>query len=487
VRFQVHDVNLSSGGPLIVIINKQDASKLDILPLSRLKIKKENNSITVVADIAEDSQIKPGKIGFFEEVLTKLNLKDKDYIDVELEERPKSIDYIKKKLKGSKLSFQEINTIIKDIVQNRLSEIEITYFVSACYTNKLTLDESVSLTKAIVANGNQLHLNKKIVVDKHSVSGVPGNRTTMIVVPILAAAGLVVPKTSSRAISSASGTADTMEVLAPVNLTIKQIKNVVEKTNACMVWGGALELASADDKIIKIERPLSLDPEGILLSSILAKKKAVNATHVLIDIPYGKEAKIESKTRALNLKKKFMAVSKKIGLKVKVVLTKTNQNIGNGIGPALEARDVMNVLAGKGPQDLRKKSLFLANEILKMVGQKPIATQLLDSGKALGKMLEIIKAQGGEINYNIELAQYKINIKSHKPGKIVSISNNAIAHLARIAGAPEDKQAGLYIYVNLKDKVKKGQLLFTIYTSNLEKLNFIKESLKDLEVMKISQ
>ena len=182
-----------------------------------------------------------------------------------------------------------------------------------------------------------------------------------------------------------------------------------------------------------------------------------------------------------------MAVSKKIGLKVKVVLTKTNQNIGNGIGPALEARDVMNVLAGKGPQDLRKKSLFLANEILKMVGQKPIATQLLDSGKALGKMLEIIKAQGGEINYNIELAQYKINIKSHKPGKIVSISNNAIAHLARIAGAPEDKQAGLYIYVNLKDKVKKGQLLFTIYTSNLEKLNFIKESLKDLEVMKISQ
>ena len=252
-----------------------------------------------------------------------------------------------------------------------------------------------------------------------------------------------------------------------------------------MVWGGTLELASADDKIIKIERPLSLDPEGILLSSILAKKKAVNATHVLIDIPYGKEAKIDSKSRASRLKKKFIALGKRLGLKIKVVLTKTNQNIGNGVGPALEAHDVMEVLAGRGPQDLRKKSIFLANEIFKMVGQKPIAAQILDSGKALGKMIEIIKAQGGEINH-IKLAEYKINIKAQKSGKINSISNNAISHLARIAGAPEDKQAGLYIYVNLKDQVKKNQLLFTIYTSNQEKLSFIKESLKDLEVMKIS-
>jgi len=484
MKFKVHDVNLSSGGPLIAILNKKDAIKFDVFPLDRLKLKKGKHSLIVVLDIAEDSQILPGHIGLFDEVLFRLKLKDKDSIQIELEKRPKSISYIKKKLKGEKLNQKQFNAIIKDIVQNRLSQIEITYFVSACYTNKLTLEESVFITKAIVSNSNKLKLNKKIIIDKHCVGGIAGNRTTMIVVPILAAAGLTVPKTSSRAITSPAGTSDTMEVLAPVTLTIDQIQKVIKKTNACMVWGGTLELASADDKILKIERPLSLDPEGLLLASILAKKKAVNATHVLIDIPYGKEAKIESKSRALRLQKKFISLGRKLNMKIKVVLTKTNQPIGNGIGPILEARDVLEVLNGHGPLDLRKKSIFIANEMFKMVNKKPIAEKILNSGQALQKMKEIIQAQGGKIP-KLKLAKHKLQIKANKSGKISSVSNHAIKHIARMAGAPEDKEAGIYLHVHLNGKVKKNSPLFTIYADNLEKLNFIKESLKDLEVIKI--
>ena len=328
-----------------------------------------------------------------------------------------------------------------------------------------------------------------MIVDKHCIGGVPGNRTTMIVVPMLAAAGLTVPKTSSRSITSPAGTADTMEVLCPVSIDVKKMKKIVKKANACMVWGGGpMNLAAADDKLIKIRHPLSLDPEGMLLASILAKKAAVGATIVLIDIPLGKQTKIKTKKQARRLKKKFVAIGKKLGMRVKVVVTDGSKPIGNGIGPALEARDVLWLLRGdpRAPRDLRAKSLHVASVMMEMAGIKnPLETAhvMLETRLAYKKMQEIIKLQGGNPNIDpdkIPLGKFTHDIKADKTGIIDSINNKTISKIARVAGAPEDKGAGLYLHKTVGHRVAEGDVLFTIYAESEQKLGY---ALHILELM----
>ena len=302
----------------------------------------------------------------------------------------------------------------------------------------------------------------------------------MIITPIIAAAGFLMPKTSTRSITSPAGTSDTMEVLAPVAHSKKEIMRIVKKTNACMVWGGTIDLASADDKLIRLERPLSLDPEGIMLASILAKKSSSYSTHILIDIPIGPETKIKDKEVAKNLARKFISFGKNFGMKVKVIITDGSQPVGNGIGPALEARDVLSALEGNGPRDLRDKSLYMAALMLDMVGVKDSykkVLEIIDSGTALRKMKEIIKAQGGNPNVkskDIELGKYSFIFKSKKSGNVSYISNNLVCRIAKIAGAPFDKCAGVYLHEKVNDKVKKNSPLFTIYAESREKLGYAK-------------
>jgi len=487
VKLKIKDVDLSTGGPLIVILNEEDAQELDLHALDRIVIKKRKKEVVATINIAENGKnIRRGEIGLFEEVLKKIKGKNKQVVKIRIAKRPYSIQYIKEKLDGKKLSPSKINEIIKDIIKNKLSEVELTYFVSACYKKNLSTDEIIALTKAICESGNRLKLRKKLIVDKHSIGGVPGNRTTMIMIPILAAAGLTIPKTSSRAITSPAGTADTMEVLANVSLPLKKIKKVVEKTKACMIWGGTLELASADDKLIKIEYPLSLDPRGILLASVLSKNIAVGSKFILIDIPIGESAKIKNRKEALELKKQFIKLGRKLGIKIKVILTNGSQPIGNGIGPMLEARDVLWILQRdpRRPIDLEKKSIYMADLILKMTGSNKKAKEILESGKAYEKMKEIIRMQGKKkIDFN--LARNKFIIKANKNGVIKKINNKVIAKIARIAGAPKDKKAGIYLDVHKGDKIKKNDFLFTIFAKNKDKLEHAIEIYKRMKVFEI--
>lgn len=481
MKLKVKLVGISAGGPYIAMMNKSDADELDLEAGDRIKIKKGKKYITSILNITNIG-ISKGKIGIYTEVANKLKLKGKNKVSVSVANRPASLQFIRNKLDGRRLSKQEINDIIKDVIHNNLSEVEITYFISAVYINGLNLDEVSYLTDAIFKSGSTLKLRKKVIVDKHSIGGVPGNRTSMIVIPIIAAAGLTIPKTSTRSITSPAGTADTMEVLAPVALSLKKIKNVVSKTNACLVWGGTMELASADDKFIKIERPIRLDPEGILLSSIMSKKKSVGATHVLIDIPIGEGAKV-TKSKGIHLRKKFIQIARKLNIKLKVILTDGSQPIGNGIGPNLEARDVLSVLQGKGPEDLRKKSIMMADLIFKLVGVKKSAKEILDSGLAYKKMKEIIKLQGGNPNIkigDIKLGKYRFDYKAKKSGTIISINNKKLSRAARLAGAPEDKKAGIYLYVRKKYKLNRGGILFSLYTNNKTKFKYAKNFLDNI-------
>lgn len=487
MKLIVEDVDLSTGGPLVVVLHEDDARKLDVYALDRVRISRGKRSVVAIVNISESEDIaisergvKSGEVGLFEEVLDLLKVKDGDKVEIVYENIPGSIQFIKKKLDGRGLNNGEIEEIIKDIVDDKLSDIEKTYFVSGCYIHGMSDKEVISLTKAIVKNGGRLNFGSKIVCDKHCIGGLPANRTTMIVVPIIAAAGYLIPKTSTRAITSPAGTSDTMEVLANVSLSIEKIKKVVKKTKGCMVWGGALGLASADDKIIKIERPVSLDPNGIMISSVLAKKMAVGSTHVLIDIPVGETAKVKDAKKAKRLKKRFERIGRKLGIRVKAIITDGSQPVGNGIGPVLEARDVISVLRGGGPNDLRAKGLKMAGILLEMVGEKKgykRAREILDSGEAYDKMKEIIKAQGGRIK-EFELAKNNERVLARKKGVVSEIDNKKIASIARVAGAPRDKKAGVDLRVNLGENVKKNDVLYVVYSENKEKLRYALE-LKD--------
>ncbi|MFH1455899.1 MAG: AMP phosphorylase [archaeon] len=484
MKLKVKDVNLSAGGPFVAILNEDDAAALDLKPSDRIKITtlRKKHSATAIVDISTKG-IGHGRIGLFEEVLAKLKLEPGVTVKVFPAPKPKSIEAIKRKLDGHIMTKEEFNELVKEIVNNELNETELTYFVAGTYTKGLTLQEVVHLTNAIVNNGWTFKFNKKIILDKHCIGGVPGNRTTMVIIPILAALGYTVPKTSSRAITSPSGTADTVEVLAPVALSKEKFKQVIKKTGACMAWGGAFNMAGADDKMIKIRHPLSIDPKGLLIASILAKKKAAGATHVLIDIPIGPTAKISNKTKAEELKKQFIFVGEKIGLKIKIIFTDGKQPIGNGIGPALEAQDVLGVLHGNGPNDLREKSIDLVKEILEMidiVNGDELAIDALDSGAAYEKFKEIIQAQGGKKIIRVPTARYYKSITATKSGKVKTINNKMLSKIARIAGAPQDKVAGIYIRVKIGNKIKRDDVLFTIHTKSEEQMKEIEPIIRNL-------
>ena len=496
MKLKVKDMDIATGGVLIAILNIEDAKRFDLYPEDRITIRKGKKITTAVVDIAESRKaVPPGKIGLFEEVLDKLHSKQEDIVKIDIQEKPKSIAFIKKKLDGYTLTAKETNTIVKHIVQGRLTDIELAYYIAATYTKDMELGEITALTKAMVENGGHLKFKKQFIIDKHCTGGVPGNRTTMIIVPILAAAGLTIPKTSSRSITSPAGTADTMEVLAPVALNLEKIRKVVKKTNGCIVWGGAVDLAAADDKMIRVRHSLSIDPEGMLLSSILAKKAAVGSTHVLVDVPLGKDTKIKTKKEALHLKRMFVKIGKRLGMKVKVIITDGTEPIGNGAGPVLEARDSLYILKRhpKRPLDLEKKGVAMAATIMQMVGirnAKKKAQQILDSGLAYEKMKQIIKAQGGNPNIDpgkMRLGKYSYTYKSPRAGTIMDIDNITIAKMARIAGAPRDKEAGLYLYKHERQKVKKGEPIFTIYSDNRVKLRYALHILRRLGGVRIDR
>lgn len=492
--FRVRTVDLKTG-KFIVIVNKNDARDFGILPADRIELRnpKLGKAVFAVVDVT-DSMIAENEIGIFKDIQTLLEVGENDQIEVRVSARPKSTDFIKKKMDGQKLSFDEIKMIVDDIASNNLSEVEATAFVSSVYMRGLDLDETVSMTKALIGNGKRLDFGSVKVVDKHSVGGLNG-RATMILVPIIAAAGYIMPKTSSRSITSSAGTADAMEVLANVSLTLDQIKTVVTRTGACIAWGGAVELAPADDKIIKIEYPLSLDPEGQVIASVMAKKASVGAKYVVIDIPLGPFAKVKSRDKAEQMAMKFVEVGRSLGMKVEVLLTNGTDPSGPAFGPALEAKYALRVLEGKEFGNLAQKALELSGALLELAGDVPKgkgyekAQDILQSGKALEKMKQIISAQGGKIysSEDIKEAKFKKQVLSGYKGEVSLLNVELLNKIARSAGAPGTQTAGIMLFVETGSKVAEGQPLFEIYAENERKLQAAYDIATSSDVVEFEQ
>lgn len=410
-----------------------------------------------------------------------------------------AIDAIKKKLVGKRLSYNEIFAIMDEIANQKLGPVLTTYFAAAGFKEGFSDEELYHLTRAMVSTGPQLHF-KGIVADKHSTGGVAGTRTTMILVPIVAAAGFQIPKNSSRAITSPAGTADTMEVLAPVTFTPKQIEGLVAKAGGCIVWGGHLGLAPADDIIIQVEQPLAFESFDKIIVSIMAKKVASADTHLVLDIPVGPTLKIQHFKDAETIAKKFTFLAKKFHIKVAIDINETRQSAGRGIGPTLEARDVLQVLEQhkNRPLTLESKALRLAGKLLSLcfadthgkkdlVGEE-VAREMLTSGKALGKMREIIKVQGGDPTVRCDQltpGKYRHEMRAQHAGKVNAMNNQQITVICRILGCPTDKKAGMYLNRKLDERVDKGDILCTLYSSDPYRLKEAVETMKNIPVYSI--
>ncbi len=484
-KFKLKKLALTTGGIYIVVLHESSAKKLRLRTGDRVSLRQKYSSQKIIAILdttSDESFIKKNQVGIFKE-LHRYFQKNTGLIYIQPKSKPSAVFAIQKKLHNKRLSKDEMYDIVMSITKNELTDIEMTYFVSACFANELSESEIVHLTNAMIESGETIQFPHKIVVDKHCIGGVAANRTTTLVVPILAAAGYCMPKTSSRSITSPAGTSDTMEVLTNVSLSAKQIKDVVKKTNGCLVWGGGLDLAPADDKIIRVEHPLSLDPQGQLVASILAKKKTVGATHVLIDIPVGKGAKIEKMQKAKKLQHLFVRIGKKLGMDVLAIITDGSQPIGNGIGPALEARDILWTLENspKGSLQLKEKAINLSAQLINFItkkkdGQK-IATEIFESQKAYDKFQKILVAQGAKIvdAKNISVGRYTHTVLSQSSGKVKHIDNVEISRIAKLLGAPFDTGAGVYLHVHKNDIVQKNQSLCTLYAQNKNKLLHVKE------------
>ena len=464
-------MDFEAGLPFVVM-NILDAKELgvyvnDRVTLSHGKIKK-----TAYIETTKHL-VKTGEIGIRKESV-KYGIRKGTLIKVVPSKRPASVEIIRKKLKGHELKKAEIETLVSEINANRLSDIELGVFVSSVYIRKLSQKEILYLTRAMISCGKCLEWGNNIVVDKHSIGGVPGNRVTPIVVAIVAACGVLMPKTSSRAITSPAGTSDTMEVFCDVSFSSKEVKRIVKKTGACIVWGGSLDLAPVDDKLIRIEHPLSIDPEGQVLASVMSKKKSVGSKYVVIDIPYGDGSKEGDIAGAEEIAKKFKWLARQLDMRAECTITRGDQPIGFGVGPVAEAIDIIDVFDGKGPDDLREKSLELAGILLKMTkkGDMKTAKDILDSGKAKAKFYEIVKAQNGVPGKDVRklLGKHRKRFFASRPGYVVRLDNRAVARTAKFAGAPKDIGAGIILRAKKGDKVSKGDLLFEIYAEQKYKL-----------------
>ncbi|MCS7113068.1 MAG: AMP phosphorylase [Nitrososphaerota archaeon] len=483
MRFRVKPLSLEAGGKWIVILNEADAEELGVKSLSRVKVRFDNKVITAIVNTTSYF-IDHGWIGTYREVTSNLGLKEGVEVYVEPSPPPSSIQHIREKLRGRSLDRNAIYEIVYDVVHGNLSEVEITAFVASLHMYGLSLEEAAAMSEAMVATGERLELEKKPVLDKHSIGGVPGDKTTLIVVPIVASLGYTIPKTSSRAITSAAGTADRAEAIMPVSLSISEMKEVVERTGGCIVWGGALHLAPADDIFVNIERPLQIDP--LLLPSIMAKKKAVGAEHLVIDIPTGRGTKVKTIGEANLLAKDFIRLSDLLGIKAKCCITYGEQPVGFTVGPALEAREALELLSlSKDVPDLLDKACNIAGMLLESVGEKDgynTALAAVKRGTALSKLREIVEAQGGDPAIkpeDVAVGECRYTFRSTRSGIVLWIDNNRLVEVARSLGAPKDKGAGVELHKKVGDAVKPGDPLFTLYAEKEYKLDYTMDKIEE--------
>ncbi|MCG3226206.1 MAG: AMP phosphorylase [Candidatus Heimdallarchaeota archaeon] len=469
----VKKVNIDVEKPF-ALINSQTLDEIKIKHSTNIKVKSENSEIMCEVFSTEDL-IPPGYVGLGKEFAEQLQVSDEKKVSVFVRRRPASLEHIKQKRDGHVWKENEIRAIVNDICSNHYSDLEISMFTLAQYYTGLNMDEIQFLTTSMAEFGITLDFDEP-VYDKHSIGGVPGNKVSLVIVPTVAAAGLLIPKTSSRAITSPSGTADTMEVLCDVNFSADEILEIAPKTRGMLVWGGTLDLSPLDEIVIhRVEQPLGIDPHSQMLASIFSKKVSTGVDYLVLDIPTGEGTKMPTKDDAISYAHEATELGRRLGIQIEAALSYGEQPLGKAIGPALEAREALEVISGNGPTSVFEKSAELAGILFEMAGlSQPgqgasLAADYINKGKTKEKMEEIIGVQGGDANVkadDIAVGQYTASITAPKDGYIIKLANSAINKIAKAAGTPKHKEAGIYLHKKIGDFCREGEDLMTVYSNS---------------------
>ena len=458
--------------PEYMLINSELAHKFDILPGELIEISPFNVGLRVYTS----DKFPENSVGISRKLAKEYVISNGDEIVLKELTSESLIRLIHKKMRGEVLKEEEINAIFESIDKNLMHPTQIAVLMSLFQVQGLSLEETTSVAKSIIYNSIKLELKKKPVVDKHSIGGIAGNRITPIMIPVLAAAGLTIPKVSTRAITSPAGTIDTVELLMPVELSYEEMKNVVDSTGGCIVSGESVGLADVSDKIIAVLEHIKIDPKEFMVASILAKKIAAGSEYVLIDLPTGKGAKVVHREDAQEVGALFTSLGYALKIKLDCIISPGDRPIGSYIGPALEAKDVLQILVDQtGSADLMRKALALTGIIFEAQNWCPrgygfeFSEEILRSGKALTKFREIVAAQGGDENImpdDIPTAAYIDNFTANEDGVVYAVDSSAISAIARQAGAPSDTTAGVHLKVKRGERFKKGDTLFEIHSSS---------------------
>lgn len=484
-------LDIGAGNDLKILLHKADSEKMGVNEGDVVAFRWKDNEV-YVESTETTTELLPGEVGIYEEIWSMYPIENGEYISIDLVERPQSMEFIKKKILGHKLNEEELNLIMKEVGERKLTEVDVAFLMATFFNPGFDEDETLWMTKGMAHSGQVMNFKgikdgNELVVDKHSIGGVAGKAITPIVVPVLASCGLIVPNTSTRAITTPAGTSDILEVAMPVHMTSDQIIDVVKKTGACMVWGGALDLAPADDVIIHAERGIHLESFQKVLVSIVAKKISMGITHIVIDIPWGRGTKMQNREDAEVLKEQFITLFKKVGIICEVYLRQAKGPDGQGIGPNMEMRETLKILERKDDRSKHLESIAteMTGVVLEMSGKaqkgegNSLAISQLNSGAALKKFWEIAKAQGANLELksdDIEMAPLEYDITSEIEGTIDLINNREIVRMARSLGNPAIKNSGLYMHKMQGESVKKGDKLITLYATSPERMEAAKKA-----------
>lgn len=496
---KIQAINVSNGEGIIAIFNRGQANQYGITEKDKVALIRKGEEYIVDVALSDDL-LEPGIIGASKELLNEYPISDGDSVLVSFtQHNPLSLQAIRKKLLGEKISAEEIDAIVEDIQNNKLSDLILAYYTATSFFYKSDPDELAYTTKA-TANTWDMYRFPWIVASKYSIGGVPGNETTMVIVPLLASMGITIPKSFSKSITSPAATWECVEVLMETSFKKNEILRIVDKLGCCLVWNGNLNLAPANDRIIEVSAPLGMEPFARMISSIMAKNYAMGITHCLIDIPVWPTAKVTNEVDAERVAKHFKYVGEKLGITTEVAITEAKEPIWSGIGAVMQAREVLRILQQhpKRSEALQKKSLELSAKLALLAGHgknyKEIlekATKTLESGEAWKKMQEIMKTQNGK-NPNItseelELAELQVEILSELEGNITDIDMKYLNTIARTLGAPGDPQAGLELKVRIWSFIKKGEPLFTLYSNSHSKMKIAQELLAEKGIYTIKK
>ena len=468
--------------PIVVLRSDSAICRSEgLAPHSRVELQADDRALIATLFQVNGDLLGCDDIGLSESSWQILGVSEGSAVHVKQAPPIASLASIRRRIYGHRLGLDDMTAIVRDVVAGRYADLHLAAFLTATAASPMDADECWALTEAMVASGHRLEWSSSVVVDKHCVGGLPGNRTTPIVVAIVAACGLTMPKTSSRAITSPAGTADVMATLAPVDLSIHQMRAVVDRVGGCIAWGGAIDLSPADDIFIGVERALDIDTEGQLVASVLSKKIAAGATHVVLDIPVGPTAKVRSVAAADELSRRLVLIAERFGIRAICVQSDGSQPVGRALGPALEAADVLAVLNGDptAPPDLRARACSLAAILLEAGGAatrgtgRRLAERTLLSGKAARKFEEICDAQGGR--RSLPVSRHRHDVVADYGGTVTAIDNRKIARLAKLAGAPDAPAAGLILHARVGTVLAEGDPLLTLHAESSGELAYALE------------